>query len=554
MNNKTWLLILIALLTAASLPAANPGDEVVVLYNTRLSESKDVAEHYAERRHVPGGQVFGLPLSTNEEISRAEFRDSLQRPLAKQLEEKHLWSIRSRMFPAVSNQPAHIEWHVNQTKIRYLVLCYGVPLRIAEDPNLKEDGLDKVRPELRRNVAAVDSELALLPLIEQGYPLHGPLNNGTYGATNTALLNPTNNLLMVARLDGPSAALARGLVDRALQAETDGLWGRAYFDLRNTSEPGLKIGDDWIRGASEICRRLGFETIVDENPGTFPPSFPMSQIALYVGWYSQDADGPFTQPNVEFMPGAFAYHLFSFSALTLRSTTRGWAGPFVAKGATATMGCVDEPYIGGTPDMAAFITRFIYYGFTFGEAAYAGQPVLSWQTTVVGDPLYRPFGGNPEQLHRRLVENHNKLAEWSFLRMVNLGVANGRPASEAVAGLEQLEAMKTSAVLTEKLGELYAAQGKPSSAAHEYQLALKLEPTPQQKVRLRLNLGEKLQALGRAPEAYEQYQNLIREFPAYPDKVGILKILVPLARKLEKQSDLDSYEAQLRALSTASSK
>jgi len=552
MKSRIWLLALLPWLAGAALAAANPGDEVIVVYNTRLPESKDIAQHYAELRRVPGRQVFGFPLSTNEEISRFEFRDSLQKPLAKELEEKHLWAIRSRMFPATSNRVSHIEWRVNQTKVRYAVLCYGVPLRIAEDPNLKEEGLEKVRPELRRNVAAVDSELAMLPLVEQGYPLHGPFNNWTYGVTNSSMLNPTNSLLMVSRLDGPSAAIARNLVDKALQAEADGLWGRAYFDLRNTSDPGLKMGDDWIRGASEICRHLGFETIVDDNPGTFPASFPMSQIAFYIGWYAQDADGPFTLPQVEFMPGAFAYHLFSFSALTLRSTTRAWAGPLLAKGATATMGCVDEPYIGGTPDMAVFVSRFIFYGFTFAEAAYSSQPVLSWQTTVIGDPLYRPFGGSAELLHQQLIERHNPLAEWSFLRMVNLAVANGKPTGEAVASLEQLEATKTSAVLTEKLGDLYAAQGKPSSAAHQYQLALKAGPTPQQRLRLLLTLGEKLQTLGRESEAYQQYQTLLHDFPAYPDKLGILKLLVPLARKLDKQSDLETYEAQLRSLSTAS--
>ena len=537
-------------MTRAAAPTTNPGDQAVVIYNTRVPESKDIAQHYAEVRRVPAGQVLGLPLSTNEEISRVEFRDSLQKPLAKELEKKRLWHIDSRLVPASSNRAARVEWRPIQAKIRYAVLCYGVPLRIAEDPMLKEDGLDKVRPELRRNVAAVDSELALLPLIEQGYPLHGPFNNWTYGVTNTIMLNPTNSLLMVARLDGPSPAIARSLVDKALQGEADGLWGRAYFDLRNTSEPGLKIGDEWIRGAAEICRHLGFETIVDENPGTFPASFPMSQIALYIGWYSQDADGPFTLPNVEFMPGAFAYHLFSFSASTLRSTTRNWVGPFLAKGATASMGTVDEPYIGGTPDMAAFVSRFIYYGFTLGEAAYASQPVLSWQTTVVGDPLYRPFGGNGDLLHKRLVEGHNKLVEWSFLRMVNLAVANGKPVSEAVAGLEQLDTTTNSAVLTEKLGDLYAAQGKPSSATHEYQLALKLDPTPQQKLRLLLHLGEKFQALDRPSDAYEQYQSILRDYPAYADKVAVLKLLVPLARKLEKKSDLETYEGQLQSLTT----
>ncbi len=42
-------------------------------------------------------------------------------------------------------------------------------------------------------------------------------------------LNPTNGILLVARLDGPTADIARGLVDKALQAERDGLVGPRLF-------------------------------------------------------------------------------------------------------------------------------------------------------------------------------------------------------------------------------------------------------------------------------------------------------------------------------------
>ncbi len=224
-----------------------------------------------------------------------------------------------------------------------------------------EAGMENMRPEMRRDEAAVDSELALLPLIEEKLPLAGPLRNPVYTTTNARdRCIPTNGVLLVTRLDGPTPAIARGLVDKALQAEADGLWGRAYFDLRNITEPGYKQGDDWIRGAAEICRRMGFETMVDENPGTFPAAFPMSQIAIYIGWYDGNVSGPFTQPAVEFMPGAFAYHLHSYSAATLRSTNQNWAGPLLAKGATITMGCVDEPYLSGTPDVAVFTARLIY--------------------------------------------------------------------------------------------------------------------------------------------------------------------------------------------------
>ena len=529
--------------------AANPGDEVVVVYNTRMPESKGVADYYAERRHVPANQVFGFPLTTNEDISRAEFRDALQEPLAAALKKRKLWEIVPTIIHATTNHPGKVEWKPDESKVRYAVLCYGIPLRIDKEPNFHEEGLEQLRPEMRRDEAAVDSELALLPLIEERLPLAGPLPNPVFTTTNTAMLNPTNGVLMVTRLDGPSPDIARGLVDKALQAEADGLWGRAYFDLRNTTEPGYKLGDDWIRGASEVCRLLGFETVVDENPGTFPAGFPMSQIAFYAGWYDGAVSGPFAQPTVEFMPGAFAYHLHSFSAVTVRSATQNWVGPLLAKGATITMGCVTEPYLNGTPDVAVFTARFIYSRFTFGEAAYASQPFLSWQTTVVGDPLYRPFGKDPDQLYRGLYARGSRLIEWSWLRIANMGMANGKSLAEVVALLEQVNSGKPGPVLTEKLADLYAAQGKPSAAVQTYEEVLGLDPTPQQRVRLRLTLFDKLLALDRQPEAYEDYQKLLQEYPSYPDKLAIYRKLLPLAQKLDRKADAENYQAEINRLS-----
>jgi tetratricopeptide (TPR) repeat protein len=335
------------------------------------------------------------------------------------------------------------------------------------------------------------------------------------------------------------------LIDKALQGEADGLWGRTYFDLRNTTDASYKLGDDWIRNASEVCRHLGFETIVDENPETFPASFPMSQIAIYIGWYDANASGPFTRPTVEFMPGAFAYHLHSYSAHPFRSTTQAWVGPLLAKGATITMGCVDEPYLAGTPDLTIFTARLVYNGMSFGEAAYACQSVLSWQTTVVGDPLYRPFGKDPDVLKDELLGRNSKLLDWYYLRLLNVNLVAGKPIAEGVSVLEQFDNTKNSAVLTEKLGDLYSAQGKPASAAHAYQEALKLDASLQQRVRLLLALGEKLTSLSQNAEAYQTFQQLLRENPDFPDKNAIYRDLLPLAQKLEKKADVQTYQAAL---------
>ena len=121
-----WLLLVALQRTEAG------GNEVVVVYNSLLPASRMVAEHYAAARQVPAQQVVGLPLSTNEEISRVYFRDSLQLPLANELVAAKLWQFAEVAAPTNANHPPMTITKVVQSKIRSLVLCYGVPLKIAE--------------------------------------------------------------------------------------------------------------------------------------------------------------------------------------------------------------------------------------------------------------------------------------------------------------------------------------------------------------------------------------------------------------------------------------
>jgi uncharacterized protein (TIGR03790 family) len=535
------ILMLAPLLTRAD------GNEVVVVYNKRVPESRSVAEYYAKARQVPQKQIFGFSMTTDEVMSRDEFRDVLQLPLARRLESTGLWQFGSVTNIATNGEPQRVERRVVASKIRYAVLCYGVPLKIAPDPDLTETFPKDVKPELNRNEAAVDSELAWLPMVDGNFTLSGPMQNWAYGSTNVALLNPTNGILLVARLDGPNADIAKGLVDKALEAERDGLWGRTYFDMRGLNKTDEYYrGDEWIREGAGICHELGFETTVDDKPETFTVDFPMSQIAIYCGWYDANVSGPFTLPRVEFMPGAFAYHLHSFSAATLRSESQNWCGPLLARGATCTMGCVYEPYLTGTPNIAAFLARWMGDGFTFGEAAWDAQPVLSWQTTVIGDPLYRPFGKPASFLHAELVRRHSPLVEWSHLQIVDLALVHGASIYVAANYLENINTTTNSAVLTEKLADLYEREGKPASAIDMYEQALKLGPSPEQRIRIRLTLGEKLEQQNQAQEAYDNYQQLLQESADYPGRPSIYQKLLALARKLNKPDDVARYEALVK--------
>jgi len=522
--------------------SGSSGQDVLVVFNSQMPESKEVAQYYALKRKIPATQILGLELPRAETISREEFKQKLQKPILEFLEQSHWISFVTNSHAGTNGSTS---FHVKtaQCKFRYLVLVHGVPLTVLSAPDLPDPGSELINVKLRRNNAAVDNELALLPLVHFNLPLAGPVRNPLYSTTNNLLLHPTNGILMVARLDGPTPKLAMGLVDKAIFAETEGLWGRAYFDLRGITDHEYKLGDDWIKAASVYSQKFGLETIVDLNPETFSKAFPMSHIAIYLGWYDQRISGPFTKDEVEFMPGAFAYHLFSYSARSLRDPGGSWVAAFIEKGATITLGCVDEPYLGGTPDVSILTARLMA-GFTFGEAAYAAQQSLSWQTTVVGDPLYRPFGTHPRVQHQELIKRRSPYLEWSHLRVVDRNLALNAPTSELIAYLENEPLTRKSAILLEKLADLYEMIGKPNSALYTMRQSLKYRPSPEQQVRLMLKVAEKLEKLGRTQDAFEAYKIFARTNKKYAEMSEIFDAQLSLAAKLNLKTEVQRIERE----------
>lgn len=532
MKKIAAFILLLFVLAAAR---AEDGRDVAVLFNSNSAASREVAEHYAKKRGVPEAQVIGLPMSEEEQISRAAYRSEILEPFVKKLEDAKIIAFKES---ARTNQTGGIEkiQVVSESKIRYAVLCFGVPVKIAADASINEPEFAAARPELKRNEAAVDSELAFLPLFHSKYPLSGPLGNRMYGVTNAAALHPTNGILMVARLDGPTPEVAKRLVDDAMKAEANGLWGRAYFDARGLTDGNYKFGDDMLQGAAAVASRFGFETTVDKQPGVFPTGYPLSHVAIYAGWYETHVTGAMAEP-VEFVPGAFAYHLHSYSAQILRNTTLHWAGPLLHRGAAAVMGCTEEPYLDGTPDVQAFIGRWTFLGFSFGEAAYASQKALSWQTTVVGDPLYRPFAKKPQEHHEKLLREKSPLIEWSCLSIANVGL-NLSPAEQVLDFLTKEvppQYLTNSAILNEKIADIYNSKGKVLDAVPWYEKALRLEMSPGQRLRVSQTALPLFTSLGKGATAFEVLKRLIKDYPNHPDRASWEQKLAPLAEQFEKK-------------------
>src|SRR5258706_12346951 len=90
MNLFAMRLMLVMLLTAPLL-ARGGGDEVVVIYNTSMPESKAGADHYAQARQGPPRQIYGVNLPAAEDIPRAGFPRGVHAPLARKLSGAGLW-------------------------------------------------------------------------------------------------------------------------------------------------------------------------------------------------------------------------------------------------------------------------------------------------------------------------------------------------------------------------------------------------------------------------------------------------------------------------------
>ena len=240
------------------------------------------------------------------------------------------------------------------------------------------------RMEGKGSSASLDSELSMLRF--ETYDLY----RWQVNELKNRLLWLNVKTLMVSRLDGPSAEIAKGLVDKALKAERNGFRGLACFDARgyagNNSKGEFEKYDRSILLCAEMFRQKGWEVKVENSEKLFSKGqCPGS--AIYCGWYSLRK----YIPAFTFVDGAVGYHIASFEAIDLRDVESGqWVPNLLNDGITATIGAVAEPYLGAFPMPADFFTQLLR-GKTLVEAYYKTKPYNSWQMLLIGDPLYKPF-------------------------------------------------------------------------------------------------------------------------------------------------------------------
>jgi uncharacterized protein (TIGR03790 family) len=241
------LSILVALISAATGAAQTTPlpERVLVIVNDRMPKENGtgntgagifVGQYYAAKRNIPVSNILHLKTSTAEAVSMDEYKQEIEAPLRKFLDAKG---------------------GAMRKKILYIVPTYGVPVQILQ-------------------AFAVDSVIAMMYAghEDQKPPLVNPYS-GQVGSRPPHFdvwsdgVAAANNVKMfiVSRLDGPSAPIAKGLVDKAMAAEPALTMdsGVGYFDHEGTREPKewQYAVDNEIKAAAELAKSRGFRTVLN---------------------------------------------------------------------------------------------------------------------------------------------------------------------------------------------------------------------------------------------------------------------------------------------------
>lgn len=353
---------------------------VLVVYNGKVKNSKKIADAYVAARGIPVENQCALRLSWHEtyylpyngtvSVPAAEWDKKVRDPIRKCLD-------------AVGRQ-----------KILYIVLTMGTPYKITDVPRGSGVSSDQYLADIWGDASTPPARVVnpyhadALSLANRYPPL---VSLADYRARSDA-----KTIYSVWRLDAPSEELALGLIQKALDAEKNGLRGQACFDRRfgpdmtKKSDFRLDAGEWDLYRAAQMVRDAGIPVLEDTKAEEFgtPPAPPRCDNAmLYAGWYALDHyNDAFT-----WNPGAIGFHLDSLSASNPRGG-KNWSAGALQNGITVTAGALDEPDLFGLPHPDG-VFRNLLEGANVGDAFLRNTRWLRWMIIYIGDPLYRPFPG-----------------------------------------------------------------------------------------------------------------------------------------------------------------
>lgn len=342
---------------------------VLVVSNASFGESKRVADYYMKKRNIP--RVNRCEIHTGSQKLDAEllafdqYESKIAEPIKKCLD------------------------RAGKDRILYIVLSYQVPYRMIKAPENHGRAVDSYVADVWQE--SQGSTQALNPYFDSATPHVG--NYAPFISLAEYRSRPgAKHIYSVWRLDAATEVLAKGLVDKAMEAEKAGMSGQACIDRRFGEMSKVKTfgygeGDWDLHRAGEQLKQAGVTVLEDDNDAEFgksPAPARCDDAIFYAGWYSLNHyNDAFTWKT-----GALGFHIDSQSAMDTHNGPN-WSANALMKGITVTSGAVAEPSLWGLPHPGG-IVHDLLAGANVGDALLRNTFWLRWMIINIGDPLYKP--------------------------------------------------------------------------------------------------------------------------------------------------------------------
>ncbi len=203
-------------------------------------------------------------------------------------------------------------------------------------------------------------------------------------------------MILTMRLDGPSEALIKGMIDNAIAAEGKQLPGTWYFDydaLETLGEFHFTQQNTYWPLAEAIGKGLGRAVTTEKTSARL---WDFDDAGFYIGW--RTFAPPYPVPsNRTWKAGAIGFEPCMWSLLFGGPPRQmglwseySYIGKMITEGITATFGETSELW-GGRFIRVSELLGLLRAGLNWAEAYWAQMYLSQSCMTAIGDPLYRPF-------------------------------------------------------------------------------------------------------------------------------------------------------------------
>lgn len=222
---RSWLLgALLVTLAGAGAVEAQLRDDVLVIVNDNSQDSPLLGEYYVQQRGIDSANICHVSVPAGYFVTWDDFR-SLRDQIIHFMQENTMGGVQP-VICEDGDPPYYCQASADQlrqnTRIRYLVTTRGVPTRMPVDgSSLPYSGPTSVDNYLRYWIVRYFDSDRVLNFLQRR-------NAFKDGRGMREVDTSYDGELIVSRLDGMTLDSAEALVDRALEAERQGIYGTLY--------------------------------------------------------------------------------------------------------------------------------------------------------------------------------------------------------------------------------------------------------------------------------------------------------------------------------------